>query len=381
VWGVDAVGLFGAEQVARAWRYHKPLYASAVAQLALAFLLLALIVFGPLGDWLFEPLEGWPWWAQVVGLTALLDALTLMVGLPISFWTGFVHERSWGFSTQDLGSYAADRAKGFVLGLVLSSAALVGLVGSARLLPRGWPLPAAAAGAALVLALGFLAPVLFEPLFNRFAPLDDAELAAELYALAEKAHTPISEVLVADASRRTRKANAYVSGLGRTRRLVLYDTLLTQAGPREIGLVLAHELGHRRARHLIKATLLGMAGVAGFVVLLWALLRWPELRTAIGAPGGAGDPRVVPFVLLLASTVQIPAGPLGAALSRRWERQADRFSLELTHDLATFEATHRSLATANLSDLDPPRPIYLAFFSHPTPVERIEAARRHASAT
>ena len=150
---MDAVGLFGAEQVARAWRYHKPLYASAVAQLALAYLLLVLIVFGPLGDWLFEPLEGWPWWAQVVGLTALLDALTLMVGLPISFWTGFVHERSWGFSTQDLGSYAADRAKGFVLGLALSGAALVGLVGSARLLPRGWPLPAAAAGAAIVLAL------------------------------------------------------------------------------------------------------------------------------------------------------------------------------------------------------------------------------------
>jgi STE24 endopeptidase len=379
VWDVDAVGLFGEEQVARAWRYHKPLYAAAVAQLALAFLLLALIVFGPLGAWLFEPLERWPWWAQVVGLTALLDALTLLVGLPISFWTGFVHERSWGFSTQDLRSYAADRAKGFVLGLVLSGAALVGLVGSARLLPRGWPLAAAAAGAALVLALGFLAPLLFEPLFNRFAPLDDTGLAAELYALADRAEAPISEVLVADASRRTRKANAYVSGLGRTRRLVLYDTLLAQAGPPEIGLVLAHELGHRRAHHLIKATLLGMAGIAGFVVLLWALLRWPELRTAIGAPGGAGDPRVVPFVLLLALTVQIPAGPLGAALSRRWERDADRFSLELTHDLAAFEATHRSLATANLSDLDPPRAVYLAFFSHPTPVERIEAARRLAS--
>ena len=186
-------------------------------------------------------------------------------------------------------------------------------------------------------------------------------------------------MLVADASRRTRKANAYVSGLGRTRRLVLYDTLLTQANPPEIGLVLAHELGHRRAHHLVKGTLLGMAGLASFVILLWALLRWPALRTLIGAPGGASDPRVVPFVLLLAATVQIPGALLGAALSRNWEREADRFSLELTDDLATFEATHRSLATANLADLDPPRPIYLAFFSHPTPAERIEDARRQAS--
>jgi STE24 endopeptidase len=305
--------------------------------------------------------------------------LTTVVGLPISFWAGFVRERSWGFSTQNLHGFAADRAKAFALGLVLSGAALLGLVGSARLLPRVWPLAAAAVGAAIVLALSFLAPLLFEPLFNRFVPLDDAGLAAELQALAERAQTPIKQVLVADASRRTRKANAYVSGLGRTRRLVLFDTLLTQAGPPEIGLVLAHELGHRRARHLVKGTLLGMIGLAVFVLLLWALLRSPDLRTLIGAPGGAGDPRVVPFVLLLAAAVQIPAAPLGAALSRRWERQADRFSLELTHDLATFEATHRSLATANLSDLDPPRPIYLAFFSHPTPVERIEAARRQAS--
>jgi STE24 endopeptidase len=188
-------------------------------------------------------------------------------------------------------------------------------------------------------------------------------------------------VLVADASRRTRKANAYVSGLGPTRRLVLYDTLLARTGRPEIGLVLAHELGHRRAHHLLQAALLGIAGVAGFVLVLWTLLRWPDLRTAIGAPGGAGDPRVVPFVLLLAAVLEIPAAPLGSALSRSWERQADRFSLELTHDLTTFEATHRLLATTNLSDLDPPRPIYLAFFGHPTPVERIQAARRHTSST
>jgi STE24 endopeptidase len=375
---MDAVALFGAEQVARARRYHGPLYLAATAQLALGLLLLALVVFAPLGSRLFEPLEGWPWWAQVFGFTALIEALTTAVGLPISFWTGFLRERDWGFSTQDLSGFAADRAKAFALGLVLSSAALLGLVGSARALPRIWPSAAAVAGAATVLALGFLAPLLIEPLFNRFAPLEDAELAAELQALADRAQVPINEVLVADASRRTRKANAYVSGLGRTRRLVLYDTLLARASRPEIGLVLAHELGHRRHQHLLKGALVGMVGIAGFVLLLWTLLRWPHLRTLIGAPDGAADPRVVPFVLLLATTLQIPGAPLGAALSRRWERQADRFSLELTDDLATFEATHRSLATANLSDLDPPRPIYLAFFSHPTPVERIEAARRQS---
>ena len=372
---VDAAGFFGEEQVARARGYHRPLYVAAVVGFALNVVLLALIVFGPLGGWLFEPFEGWAWWGQVVGFTALIAVLTTALNLPMAFWAGFLRERSWGFSTQELPGFAADRVKGFLLGLVLSSAALLGLVGSARLLPRLWPLVAISAGAVVVLALAVLAPLVIEPMFNRFAPVDDGELATELRALADRAQLPIKEVLVADASRRTRKANAYVSGLGPTRRLVLYDTLLARTAPAEIGVVLAHELGHRRAHHLIKGALLGVVGLAGFVLVLWTLLHWPELRTAIGAPGGVGDPRIVPFVLLLAAALEILAAPLGSGLSRRWEREADRFSLELTHDLAAFEATHRSLATANLSDLDPPRSIYLMLFSHPTPVERIQAAR------
>jgi STE24 endopeptidase len=347
--------------------------------LALDVVLLALIVFGPLGGVLFELVERWPWWAQVLGFTAIVLGLMAVFDLPIQVWAGFVHERRWGFSTQKLSGFATDQAKGFALGLVLTGAALLGLVGAARLLPRLWPVAVCSAGALLVLALGLLGPLLIEPLFNRFRPLEDADLASELQRLAERARLAIKEVLVADASRRTRKTNAYVSGLGPTRRLVLYDTLLARATRDEIGLVLAHELGHRHARHLVKGALLAMAGLAGFVLVLWALLRSPGVRSAIGAPGGAGDPRVVPAVLLLAATLRIITAPLGAALSRRWERTADRFSLELTGDLATFEATHRSLATDNLSDLDPPRLIYVAFYSHPTPVERIETARRIAA--
>jgi STE24 endopeptidase len=375
---MDAVGLFGREQVERASRYHRPLYAAALGVLALDIVLLALIVFGPVGGVLFDLVDGWPWWAQVIGFTALVLVFVAVFALPIQVWAGFVHERRWGFSTQRLSGFAADHAKGFALGLVLTGAAMLGLVGAARLFPQLWPVAACSGGVLLVLALGLLAPLLIEPVFNRFRPLEDADLAAELQRLAERAQLAIKEVLVADASRRTRKTNACVSGLGPTRRLVLYDTLLSRATRAEIGLVLAHELGHRDARHLLKGALLATAGVAGFVLALWVLLRSPGVRSAIGAPGGAGDPRVVPAVLLLGATLRIITAPFGAALSRRWERTADRFSLELTGDLATFEATHRSLATDNLSDLDPPRLIYLAFSSHPTPAERIETARRQA---
>jgi STE24 endopeptidase len=354
---------------------------AALAGIALDLVVLGLAAFGPLGDVLFRPVEGWPWWAQVVGFTALVEALTAAVALPLAFWTEFVRERRWGFSTQRASEWAADRSKAFAVGLVLSAVAFLGLVGAARVFPRAWPVAAGLAGAMLVVALGLLGPVVIEPLFNRFAPLADQELRGELLGLAEEADLRLREVLVADASRRSRKANAYVSGLGPTRRLVLFDTLLERASNAEVGLVLAHELGHHRARHLVKGTALAVAGVAAFAGVLWALLRMPELLDAIDAPGGAADPQVVPFVLLLGAVLMIPGAPLGAALSRRWEREADRFSLELTHDVTTFEATQRSLAEANLSDLDPPRLVYLVFFTHPTPVERIEAARSPAAST
>jgi Zn-dependent protease with chaperone function len=139
-------------------------------------------------------------------------------------------------------------------------------------------------------------------------------------------------------------------------------------------LVVAHELGHRRAHHVAKSTLLGMVGAAAFVIVAWALLRWPALRQSIGA-ASAGDPRMVPFVLLLASALGLLASPLGAALSRRLERQADTFSLELTHDLETFESTHRRLALSNLADLDPPQIVYLAWFSHPSRRSELTAPR------
>jgi len=373
----DPRALFRAEEIERAHAYHRPLYLAGLAGLALDVAALAGIAFTGLGEALFDPLRGLPWWTQTLLLTALVLGITTLLTLPLSCWAGYVRERAWGFSTESARGWAADRAKGFCVGLALGGLALLGLVGLARALPRAWPLAAGAAAAALVVVLGFVAPLVLEPLFNRFAPLQDEELAGSLRRLASDAGLPLEHVLVADASRRTTKQNAYVSGLGRTRRLVLYDTLLERGEPRELRLVLAHELGHRRAGHLVKGTALAAAGAVAFVLLLWALLQSGALLAALGA-NGPGDPRVVPFVLLLGTVLQVAAAPPGAALSRRFEREADRISLELTSDPAAFEQMMRRLAGANLADLDPPRLVYAVLFSHPTPPERIAAARAFA---
>ena len=211
----------------------------------------------------------------------------------------------------------------------------------------------------LVLLLSFVAPVVLEPVFNRFRPLEDAELSASLRALAERAGVPVSDVLVADASRRTRKHNAYVSGIGSTCRVVVFDTLLRDAERAELETVVAHELGHRRHRDVAKGTVLAMAGAVAAVLVAWPL---------------DPTPRRIPLLLLAWGLLELATLPFSAACSRRLERRADRFALELTRDAAAFRSAFVRLAKANLSDLDPPRLVYALLFTHPTPPERLAAA-------
>ncbi|MES1247507.1 MAG: M48 family metalloprotease, partial [Actinomycetota bacterium] len=201
-----------------------------------------------------------------------------------------------------------------------------------------------------------------EPFFNRFTPLADEQLAAGLHAVAERAGAPVKEILVADASRRTNKVNAYVSGLGASRRVVVWDTLLDAVGVPEVEVVVAHELGHRRLHHVAKFSAVGMALAAAVVVLL---------RLVLGTPA-PGD---LPTALLLVLAAQAAISPCFSAYSRRYERQADAFACGVTRDLAAFERLMVELARRNLGDLQPPRLAYLFLFTHPTAPERLAFAR------
>ncbi|HKD33980.1 MAG TPA: M48 family metallopeptidase [Gaiellaceae bacterium] len=368
--------LFAPEEIERARAYHRPLYLALGIDLVLEGAVLALIVFGPPGDWLAHAVGG-SWWAQTIEWTALVAGVSTLVRLPLSAWRGWLYERRWGFSTQTLRGWLWDHVKGLLVGVAVSSLGFVLLLGGIRTWPRAWPAIGSVGAALFVLVLSLAAPLLVERLFNRFWPLPDAELAGELRELSDRAGVPVRTILVADASRRTRKHNAYVSGLGPTRRLVLFDTLLDDSPRGELRGVVAHELGHRRHRHVAAGTALAMAGAAAAVLILWGVLSWEALLSAAGA-SGPGDPRVVPLVLLTFFVLELAALPFGSWLSRRWERTADRFALELTHDGAAMEQMHKRLAVANLADLDPPWLLYALLFTHPTPPERIAAIRMGA---
>jgi STE24 endopeptidase len=346
---------FTAEEVERSRRYHRPLYVALAFNIVIGLGTLAMLA--AFAQWRFGP-----WWLAAPLLAVVSVGLTTLARLPVTVWRGWHHERRWGFSTQSPAGFAGDILKKLLLASIFAAVPVLAVVALARWFPSWWPAVAAPAAAMFVLVVGFLAPVLLEPLFNRFAPLPDASLAAGLRSLAARAGVPVRDVLVADASRRTRKVNAYVSGIGATRRVVVFDTLLTDVPRPELEVVVAHELGHRRARHVVKGTVLGMVGAAGATLVLWALLDDPA------------DPAIAPVVLLILFVLELLSLPFETALSRRWEREADRFSIDLTGDREAFRSVHRRLATANLSDLDPPRWLYRLLFTHPTAPERLAAA-------
>jgi STE24 endopeptidase len=368
---------FSPNEIGRARDYHRPLYAFAAARTGLGLAYLAALAFTSAGPALAEAVEA----AGATGFVFPLAVLVLggLLRLPLGFMR-YRHERRWGFSTQLLGGWLMDVAKSVGLTSILTAGLLYGLFEVAERFPTAWPLVAGPAAVAVIVVLSFLAPIVFEPLFNRFRPLDDVDLAGDLRALSERAGVPVRHVLVSDASRRTTKHNAYVSGLGATRRVVVFDTLLARGDDRDVRLVVAHELGHRRLGHVARGTALAGLGAVTVVALLWLLLRSPGVPDAIGA-AGASDPRAAPFVLLAVAVLGLVSDPLGNAISRRWEGDADRFAVELTGDAEGFAQMERELSVENLSDLAPGRLAYLFLFSHPAPPERIAAALSRARPT
>lgn len=354
---------FSREQIERGRSYHRPRYLTELADFALGVGVLALLAFTGVCD---AFLPDWSWWAQAVVCPTIVLGLLTLVRLPISHWRDYVREHRWGLSTQSLGGWLADVAKGFAVSALLATILLSGLVALARW-TDAWPLVAAPLAAAFVVFFTFVAPVVLEPIFNKFKSLEDQELAADLRGLSERLGVPVRDVLVADASRRTTKSNAYVSGFGATRRVVLYDTLLEQMKPAELRAVLAHELAHRKHGDVAKLSAILVVAAIGLVVLLWAVLGVE-----------AADPRSIPLAMLVVILASPVVFVVLAAIARRAEYRADRFALAATRDLGALEAAFTGLVDANVADLDPPRVVYYLKYTHPTVPERLDALRRTA---
>ncbi|MFI5731392.1 M48 family metallopeptidase [Kribbella sp. NPDC051587] len=356
---------FTSAEIARQQAFRSELLPWSTTSWVLTVVVPLVIGFSPLGRRLYDALRINRWYVAVPLLIAGLGLLTSVITLPTDILAEQV-TRKYGLSVQGWGLWARDRAVNWLLVALAMAVIAVCLMGLAKRRQRTWWLPAAIVTALLVLGISFAYPVLVEPRFNHFTSMPAGTQRDEFLKLAAEDGVPVKDVLVADASRRTTALNAYVSGFGSTRRLVVYDTLLKQP-PAQTRLVVAHELGHAAEDDVLHGTLIGVLGAAFGIVLLGALLG---ARMA--------DPRRTAALLALIAIGTTVSAPVQNLVSRRIEARADYHSLRLTNDPQDFIAMQHDLAVTNISGLTPSRWRYWMFASHPTPPERIAMGRAWA---
>ena len=358
---VEARAYFSEEALARAEDFRSGQRRIFLGSLVVEGLVLAWLVFKPPGA-LVQPRR-----RPVLAGAATAAALSLVVttaGLPLS---ALARQRSLdvGLATQSWPGWAGDVAKSAGIGAVFAGAGGALLLFGMRRFGRRWWVP----GAAVVVAFGALTtyagPVVLDPLFNKFTPLQEGRTRAAVLELAREAGLDVDRVLVVDASRRTTAANAYVAGLGTTKRVVLYDNLLEDFSFEEVRLVVAHELAHVHYSDLPRG-LLYLAIVAPFGVLAVA-----RLSERLGAEPG---PRAIPATALALALVVPAVTAVSNQLSRDVERRADAFALRLTGDARAQVGFQQRIARQNVSDPDPPAAYHVLFGTHPTTLERIGMA-------
>lgn len=303
-----------------------------------------------------------------------------LLRLPLAYYAGYVVEKRYGLSNQSRAGWATEHAKGLVLSAAVNTPAMTAFYALVRRFPRQWWLVASGITVPLSVLAAGLFPVLIAPMFNHYEPIGNPELEKRVRGMAEREGVRVSQVLRVDMSRQTSKANAFFSGIGATRRIVLADTLLSRFTAEEVETVVAHELAHQVHRDTWK--LIGLSGVATFCgayalhrAFPWVVRR-TSARTGVAALGHAAS---LPVVELVAGVLGLAAMPLANAFVRRIERQADAYAVRLTGQPLVFISAMRKLQQTNLADPDPPAIVRLLLHSHPSIGERIRWAEQQLS--
>jgi STE24 endopeptidase len=368
----DAEQVFSPAQIARADAYTWPVRYLSWTSLALSLVTAGVLGLTPLGGRLARRVGRRQWWVVALTGTFAFCSVVRLVTLPFAL---LLRQRALdaGLTNQGLLAWSWDRLLSFGLTCVVSAVLVLLVVGLARRSPRRWFVPAGGILVLLTFALSFVYPVVVEPLFNKFTPLPDGALRTSILRLADREGVPVDDVLVADASRRTTTLNAYVSGFGGTRRVVLYDTLLKDLPRGQIESVVGHELGHARNNDVLLGTALAAVGALGGTCLLALVLDTRAVRRRAGVRG-PGDPAVAALVLAAVAWGGFLASPAQNTVSRAIEARADRAALTATGDAVSFDRLQRQLALHSRADPTPPAVTQFWFGSHPTVLQRIGIA-------
>ena len=350
-----------------------------IANLFDAVLLIAVLFSGVL-PWAFGSFTasfGASIWAMA-GLLFVVGVALSILGLPFAWYAQFKLEGRFGFNTSTMRTWVFDRVKGFLLALLLGYPLLALVLKLIDWAGAVWWLWAAAVVIAFQLLLLLVAPAIIMPLFNKFTPLPQGTLRERLFALAQRTDFPTRSIELMDGSKRSRHSNAFFTGFGRFRKIVLFDTLVAQLTEPELESVLAHEIGHYKKRHVLKSLGVSIAGVvAGFAAIAWlARQQWFYRAFGFEHQAGFAAANVVPALLLfglLAGTIIFWLSPFINSWSRRFEYEADAFARATVGEAQSMVHALRKLSEKNLSNLIP-HPLYSGFYySHPTLLERERA--------
>jgi len=345
-------------------------------------LLIALLFSGVL-PWTFEKFTA-TFGASVLAMASFLFAAGVaasVVSLPFAWYAQFKLEDRFGFNTTTLKTWIVDRFKGLLVALSLGFPLLVLVLKLIEWTGSYWWIWSAAVVIVFQLLLMLIAPAVIMPLFNKFTPLPEGSLRERLFALARRTDFPTRSIEVMDGSKRSRHSNAFFTGFGRLRKIVLFDTLTTQLAEPELESVLAHEIGHYKKRHVVKLLGVSIFGVfIGFAAVAWlARQEWLYREFGFAYHAGFAAANLVPAMLLfalLAGTISFWFSPLVHLWSRRFEYEADAFARATMDDAQPLIQALRKLTEKNLSNLTP-HPLFSGFYySHPTLLERERALQR-----
>ena len=313
-------------------------------------------------------------WLLVPVFVAIFGGIFFLLNLPLGYYSGFVLPHRFGQSNQTFKGWVTDQLKGLAVGLPLGLILIELLYLALHVTGDWWWLWAAAGLLVFNVLLINLAPILIMPLFNKFVPLGDEhkDLADRLLKLAEKANTKVRGVFKFDMSKRTKSANAALTGIGNTRRIILGDTLINEFSADEVETVLAHELGHHVNRDIAVLVTFGIASTTLGLYLASLGLNW-----AIGVFGftSPADAAALPALGLILGAYDLVTMPLNNAVSRWRENMADDYALRSTGKNEAFASGFTRLANQNLGEVDPEKWVVFMFYSHPPLGERIAKAR------
>jgi STE24 endopeptidase len=351
-------------------RYEKENRLLGLAGSALSLVLLAAFFETDLSARLANLWRSWPMVWPFLAYTAGLLAWLTILSLPLRFYRGYVHEHKWDFSTQRVKGWLVDQAKSFTVGLVMAWLVLALLLWIMARFPRTWWLIAGLAMAFVSVIMATLLPVVILPIFHRYTPIENKDLTDALKEILAKEGLKSSGFFQEDMSRRTRKENAFLAGLGKTRRVVLGDNLIKQMTVPEIVSVIGHEVGHFRYKHIWKGVVVGTLEQLAVFFFLSLVMR----AAFPGFPGSAREVlTVLPVMLIIGGTASsLVFGPFSNALSRYFERQADLYTAAHVKDPHAFATALAGLADRNLSNAYPTWWVKVLYYTHPPVGERLQ---------